>query len=123
MNTVYEGDKIVYIQSYGTDRHIKRTKATTAPVTDAYFFTLSPERDIVKEDFDKSKVSKADMGLMIEVSVPFGEAGLSIAGQEDIVSFLVNTGTLGKDLSVLQGREVTAYVLGKSLYGIGIESP
>lgn len=120
---IYEDDQIVYIQSCGRDGHIKRTKPTTVPIIDAYFFTLSPERDIVKEDFDKNKVSKADMGLMIDVKAPFGEAGLSISGLDEIVSFLVNTGTLGKDLSVLQGREVTAYLLGKSLYGIGIESP
>jgi len=89
----------------------------------AYFFQIGPDRIVEKMEFDKNKVEGQRSGLMVDVKSQFGgQASVAIAGLDRIVSFLCDTASLGKDLSVLKDSKVTEYASGMQLLGIGVDT-
>ncbi|MBR9691684.1 hypothetical protein GOV06_02765 [Candidatus Woesearchaeota archaeon] len=104
-----------------TEADLANAKSQEATIADAYFFQIGPGRVVERIKCDRQKIDSEQSGLYVEISESGTHASLPIAGLERIASFLCDTGTLGEDLSVLKGREVTAYGDSIQIYGIGID--
>lgn len=123
METLQYNKQNVYTGSLNraTVQDLKIAEVEPAKIREAYFFEIDEDRMIVKTSFDKDKVLKDVRGLQVLVDFKSsGTARISIAGLDRICSFLADTRSLGSDLSVLNGREVTSYNKGIELIGIGV---
>ena len=125
METLQYNGQNVYTNSLNraTVQDLERAKVEPAKVREAYFFEVDGDRTVVKTGFDKAKVLKENSGLHVLVGLKsYDTAGVSIAGLDRICAFLADTQSLGSDLSVLNGREVTSYSRGMELVGIGVNA-
>ena len=127
----YNGQNVYTHSTRGTTEiHLRGAHIEIGKIVDAYIFQLERDgggmRKDRRADFDKTEVAEERMGLMVDVESNGAQAGVAIAGLDRITQFLCDTQTLGKDLSVLKGRKVTAYYnpvgMGNRLLGIGIDN-
>jgi hypothetical protein len=123
MKALQYKNQTVYTQSTDTTTVDDLDEARTGigTILDAYFFQIDGDRMVQKIGFDKKKIEREQSGLMVEVKhKSCGQASVSIAGLDRIVSLLCETGALG-DLPALKGRKVTIYERGIKLIGIGLK--
>lgn len=118
----YQGQRVY---THSTNRAIvkdlQRARTGLGTILDAYFFKIGPDRTTERAEFDRAQIEAQKVGLMVDVkSESGGQASVAIAGLDRITEFFYDTGSLGKDLSVLKGRKVTEYNTGPQILGIGV---
>lgn len=118
----YNGQRVYTASNRNTTvSDLARASAVSMIIDDAYFFKLDGDRNTDRLPlFDRKEVENLNSGLMVQVNEGSVIASVPIAGLDNIVGFILDTGTLGQDLSTLKGREVTAYSAYPTLLGIGI---
>ena len=125
MNTIrYNGQNVYTTSNMETSfDDLDKARKKPANIIDAYFMKVDGDRNVVRQDFDKKAVLKNNQGLHVLVNCESeGQAAVTISGLNRITGFLIDNSVLGKDLSVLKGREVTSYNSGMVLLGIGIKN-
>ena len=125
MEVIEYNGKRVYtnLLNSATKEDLKKAKTENGSITDVYFFQLTGDRLVERIDFDRKKIENLNSGLHVEVNLSgWGVASVSIAGLDNIVKFLCDATSLGKDLSVLSGRKVKTYSSGMQLLGIELEN-
>src|SRR3989344_4495718 len=112
METLQYNGQNVYTNSLNraTVQDLMEAKTKSVKIREVYFFEVDGDKTVVRTDFDKARVLKENRGLQVLVDFKgLGTAGVSIGGLNRICSFLSDTQSLGSDLNVLKGREVTSY--------------
>ena len=125
METLQYNGQNVYTNSLNraTVQDLMEAKTKSVKIREVYFFEVDGDKTVVRTDFDKARVLKENRGLQVLVDFKgLGTAGVSIGGLNRICSFLSDTQSLGSDLNVLKGREVTSYNRGRELIGIGVNA-
>lgn len=115
----YQG-RNVYTQSNTEVRTSDLASAEVKPgqIIEGYFFEVDEDRKVHKTGFDRRKVDNNSSGLMVDINIRSGgQAGVSIAGLQEIVEFMGDFDCMGKDLSTLKGRKVDTYNRGMHLLG------
>ncbi len=124
VNIIRYNGQNVYTHSANrvTRKHLEKSSEQPGRILDAYFFQLGPDRTVERVDFERKKVQRNKIGLLVDVGrgTRFsGQASVAIAGLDRITRFLYDTQSLG-DLSTLKDRTIKQYYSGIELLGIGI---
>ena len=124
METIQYNGQNVYTDCNNrvTLQDLELAEREPATIRNAYFFELECGVP-VKTNFNKERVTKMNRGLEVSIDLEkCGVAEIEIIGLDRICSFLADTQSLGSDLSVLKGQEVTSYNSGMKLIGIGVDA-
>lgn len=90
---------------------------TPTHIKEAYFSQTSEDGSVRRVPFNRMAVNREESVLTIEI---LGDS-LSISGLEEIMEFMMDTGSFGNGLNSLKGRGVTKYELESQVIGIGVD--
>ncbi len=115
----------VYVDSYANTLTALLESALPEDniVQDIYFYNRQGGRG-VKTDFANTiNIGDGTSGLVIRVGREAEGCGaaIAIARLEEILTFIVESKNLGKDLNELKGRAVTSFYRGAELLGVALK--